>query len=121
MEYSRAHAMISTRWARSTCSTSTRMRSSKSCGLANPGVDVCHHPQSLRQGGGDPDPENVEGCPVYIRGTPDTTELLGVARRVVDGCPRIGERIERPLGGRGRRGHNDGGKNPGPPATESEQ
>ena len=47
----------------------------------------------------------------------------GVAwpRRIVDGRPRVGERIERPLGGRGCRGHNDGGKNPGPPATESEQ
>src|SRR5215210_579319 len=86
-----------------------------------PGVGVGHHPQSLCQGGGDPNPENVEGCPGDVRGTSDATELLGVACRVVDGCPRVSERIERPLSGRGRRGHEDGGKNPGPAAAESEQ
>src|SRR5919107_3842823 len=120
-EYCRARATISTLWARSTCSTSTRTRSSRSCGLATPRVGVGHHSQALRQGGGDPDPEDVVGGPVDVGGTSDVPELLGVARRVVHGGPRVGERIERPLGGRGRRGHDDGGQNPGPAAAESEQ
>src|SRR5215203_4307623 len=121
MEFCRARATISTPWARSTCSTSTMTRSSRSCGLATHGVDVGHHSQALRQGGGEPNPENVEGDPVDVGGTPDAPEPGGVACRVVDGCPRVGERKERPLGGRGSRGHEDGGKYPWPPAAESEQ
>src|SRR5215203_695621 len=112
MVFSHARATISTHWARSTCSTSMKRKSSRSCGLATPGVDVGHHSQALRQRRGDPDPENIVGGPIDVGGTPDAPEPVGVTCRVVDGRPREGERIERPLSGRGRRGHSDGGKDP---------
>src|SRR5215208_1506349 len=121
MVFSHARATISTHWASSTCSTSMKKKSSRSCGLATPGVDVGNHSQALRRRRVAHDPGDIVGGPVDVRGTPDAPEPVGVTCRVVDGRPREGERIERPLSGRGRRGHSDGGKNPGPPTTESEQ
>src|SRR5215208_6234182 len=121
MVFSQARATISTHWARSTCSISAKRKSSRSCGVATAGVDVGHQWGGLGQRRGEAGPENIVGGPVDVRGTPDAPEPVGVTCRVVDGRPREGERIERPLSGRGRRGHSDGGKNPGPPTTESEQ